>query len=740
MECQHFGHSHPLVSNEDQTNPANCVRCGEVVSGPSFSCAEAECEFYLHKKCAEAPSQIHHPFHRTHPLDLLQKPPYNASCNFCGKKCELFLYHCSCGLDFHIKCALFSLHIAENKLGELENVAIKDPLVSTEDGIKEVESSLCFVCREPLSSSPYFSLDCGFNLHKKCSELPHEIKHPFHTSHPLILQFSLSGERFSCNMCPKKTYTYGLTYVCSPCTFALLHIKCAQLPPQISLPCHRQHSLLLQFKSQNLPCKACQETQTQYKKLVYCCSSCKFALHIECASLPLTIKEKSHQHPFTLFWKPVPFICDACGLEGNYVAYTCSTCSLQIHRKCISLPPIIRVPRHHHPIFHNYFLQETEFKNRNCRFCDTEVNTDYGSYYCSESNCNFISHVKCATEKKGWYYVVDAKDKVEMLDDDGSLDPITRVIEKNEGGEMTKIKHFSHAHDLILSDNTMEKDKYCDACMLLISNSFYYCSSRCDFFLHQTCSKLLRKKHFWFHRCLKSLVLVKGYIFECDYCKWEGGGFSYECNPCSTNYCLPCAVRDYRFRHQGHKHPLFFSRKHEGQCNACGEEVGPGLFRCKLCNFNLGIFCCLKLPLTSRHKCDEHPLALTYKESNGYSKYHRCDICEEKRDPRFWFYHCATCDTCAHPRCVLGKYPFIKAGSRYKEDDHPHPLTFVRKAYNYPAACRKCRKPCQDLALECPKSTCNYIVYWECVKPYITSKRPIALYQAQSTDAMAKDS
>ncbi|XVF62916.1 hypothetical protein PTKIN_Ptkin09bG0047100 [Pterospermum kingtungense] len=337
MECQHYRHSHPLVSNEDQTNPANCVRCGEVVSGPSFSCAEAECEFYLHKKCAETPSQIHHPFHRTHPLVLLQKPPYKASCNFCGKKCELFLYHCSCKLDFHIKCALFSLHIAENKLGELENVAIKDPLVSTED------------------------------------------------------------------------------------------------------------------------------------------------------------------------------------------------------------------------------------------------------------------------EKKGWYYVVDAKDKVEMLDDDGSLDPITRVIEKNEGSDIKDI-------------NT-----------------------------------------------LSSLIV------------------------------------------------------------------------------NMKDSAMLALPLTSRHKCDEHPLALTYHESNDYSKYHRCDICEEKRDPKFWFYHCATCDTSAHPRCVLGRYPFIKAGSVYKEKDHPHPLIFVRKANNYPAACRKCCEPCQDLALECPESTCNYIVHWQCVKPPDFSyDRPIALYKT-GEDAMADD-
>ncbi|XP_022722648.1 uncharacterized protein LOC111279850 [Durio zibethinus] len=393
MESQHFGHSHPLmVSNE--IKEANCSRCGEVVSAPTLCCVE--CGFYLHKKCAEAPSEIHHPFHPNHPLVLFPKPPYKRGgcpCDFCGQNCELFVYHCPCNLDFHIKCALFSLNIAEKKLGELEHAAIKDQLISTEGGQKELERAKCFGCWEPLLGSAYFSLDSGFHLHKKCAELPHEINHPLHNKHPLILQFN--GERFSCKICLQKPSSKGFIYFCSPCKFAL-HIKCAELPPQINLPCHRIHPLILQFNSENLPCKICQETQLQ--KFVYCCSSCKFSLHIECASSPLTIKEKNHQHPFILYWRRHSFICDACGLKGNYAAYICLACDLLIHKKCVSLPPIIKVPRHHHPIFHNYFLPENEFKNWHCEICDTEVDIEYGSYCCLD--CNFIAHVKCATEKK----------------------------------------------------------------------------------------------------------------------------------------------------------------------------------------------------------------------------------------------------------------------------------------------------------------------------------------------------
>ncbi|MBA0845546.1 hypothetical protein Goarm_023097, partial [Gossypium armourianum] len=59
--------------------------------------------------------------------------------------------HCSCGLDFHIKCALFTFNIAENNLKELEHVPLQDPLISTENGDEELEDvSKCFGCEEEL--------------------------------------------------------------------------------------------------------------------------------------------------------------------------------------------------------------------------------------------------------------------------------------------------------------------------------------------------------------------------------------------------------------------------------------------------------------------------------------------------------------------------------------------------------------------------------------------------------------
>ncbi|XP_007035049.2 PREDICTED: uncharacterized protein LOC18603172 [Theobroma cacao] len=526
MESQHFGHAHALAFNEKQSNQseeASCSRCGEVVSSPSFSCVE--CGFYLHKNCAEAPSEINHPLHRKHPLVLFPNPPESEEyadgyiCDFCDKIGKMFVYHCSCGLDFHIKCALFSCNIAEKFFGELEHIA--HPWISTDEQNEELESAECFGCWNPLLESTYFSFDCGFNLHKKCVELSPEINNFSHQKHPLVLQFN--GERFSCNMC-QKPQRRGFVYCCSSCKFAL-HIKCAELLSEINHPCHRKHPLILQFNTENLPCKICLETS---QKFVYCCSSCKFALHIECVSPPPTIKEESHQHPFILFWRPVSFICDACGLEGNYVAYICSTCSIIVHTKCIFLPRIIKAVLHHHPISHTYFLHQHECKSWDCRICHDNVNTEHGSYCCLD--CKFIVHVNCIIKRERWYYIVETekKDEKPLLLTDIAVDSITCVIERNEAGEATKVKHFSHDHDLVLSKIIIEDYKCCDGCMLSISTSFYSCS-QCDFFLHKTCAELPRKTRLWYHLCQNVVTLIANNVYECEICAYVRSGFSYNC-------------------------------------------------------------------------------------------------------------------------------------------------------------------------------------------------------------------
>ncbi|KAE8714627.1 hypothetical protein F3Y22_tig00110195pilonHSYRG00273 [Hibiscus syriacus] len=573
MGSQRFGHNHPMVFNNVSSNKIKEVTCSR--------CGERNVSFTSTRK----PPEIRHPYHSNHPLVLLPKPSYKggrALCDFCGKTCEKFIYHRSCNLDLHVKCALLSFSIAKKRLRELKSVPLKVLSVSAEDNDKEVKVR-CFVCGEPLVGSMHFSLDCGFNLHKKCVELPPKINYPVHKNHPLILQFRV--ERSRCNLCHQILPARGFSYSCSPCKFAL-HIACAVLPPKLDLPFHRKHPLVLAFQN-NPSCKACKETQRG--KFVYRCSSCNFNLHFEFASPPLTIKENTHEHPFTLLWRQVSFICDACGVKGNSVSYICSACSLVVHKQCISLPPIITIPRHEHPIFHKYFLQPHVYRDRDCKICYNEVKVEYGSYSCPF--CEFIIHVRCALEKKGWYKVIEAK----LLGDltmvpRRSTNPII-CIEKNKDGEMTKIRHFSHVHDLILKVNPMEEhcdganlmEEYCDGCVLPVSYPFYHCS-QCDFFLHKTCAELPLEKRMWFHKCEQFLILVVDHIFKCGLCQSECNGFSYRCEECDIHYCLHCATRSFTIKHPARKHPIHYDRNYEGRCDACDVER-LGLFKYSTCDY-----------------------------------------------------------------------------------------------------------------------------------------------------------
>ncbi|XVF37804.1 hypothetical protein REPUB_Repub20aG0042400 [Reevesia pubescens] len=658
FKANDFVHQHPLLLNEEQisngSEEAECSRCGERVSAPSSGCLE--CEFYVHKKCAEAPLEIKHPYHRDHPLLLLQKSPYTGSgwciCDFCDKECKRFLYHCSCGLDLHIKCALFTNNIALKNLKELEHVALEDPLLSTENDGEDL--SKCFCCWEPLANYTYFSLDSGFNLHKKCAELPLKMNHIRHRKHPFVLQFN----------------------------------------------------------SERLSCKICQETRR--RGLVYCCTTCKFVVHIECLSLQQApiVEDKSHQHQFTLFKRPGSFICDACGTEGLYVAYICCTCNIMVHKSCISLSRIIKSKWHEdHHIFHTYFLEDEDFKSWDCIICHNEVNIEHGSYCCSD--CKIIFHVNCVTEDKDSYVMVNEDEEsgegLELFPES-----ITCVFERNDVGEATKIKHFKHAHNLSLSDKITDYDKCCDGCMLPISDSFYYCP-QCDFFLHKACAELRQMKHVWHHDCQQPLVLTSDQVFSCRICDCWSNAFAYTCNECEGKTCLQCviALTPGAQTCPKHEHPFLLYLQNKGQCSACGEYT-EAAFRCvdTSCNFVLDLEC-FSIPTRARHKCDEHILALTDHDNSSYSESHYCDICEERRDPNHWFYYCVSCDNSAHINCVRGKHPFIKLGGIFKYEDHPHPLTFVKKMYYYPD-CIECGEPCQDLALECAESGCNYIVHWEC--------------------------
>ncbi|KAL4379522.1 hypothetical protein GQ457_02G039840 [Hibiscus cannabinus] len=639
MNLQHFSHRHPLIFTKEHVDGGKesirCSGCAKPVFGPSYGCAK--CEFHLHEICTNLPSEINHPFHRDHPLVLLSNPPsgyVECLCDFCDGSCNGFVYHCfSCGFDVHVSCALLPPYVTGEFL-ELERFSHKHQLDFIE---KHEESVCCFGCKEVISGPGYGCSRCEFFLHKKCSMLPPMISHPYHREHPLILLTNLPPYYSSC-----------------ACDF-----------------CHR----------------TCQG-------FIYHCPTCKFDLDIKCASLPRCIVEaENHRHRFIHLMKPLSFICDACGIEGDRFPYLCTQCQVLVHEECRFLPNTIEIRDHCHPVTQFSFFQGiSDSCNHRCGICHDEVSVKYSGYGCL--CCNFIAHLNCAVENSVSVIKTKGDEFFDSINDIGEADTIAMVI-----------KHFSHPHNLTLNSKVND-DKLCDCCMKPILEQFYSCEE-CDIFVHTTCLELPRKKQHPLHP--HPLTLLEkhpnfGGLFFCDGCHQRCHGFTYSCEQCEFNLDVRCGSLSNILKHKSHEHPLVFSQG--TKCSACG-YVNEGLYSCSDCNFALD-FACASLPNTTRHKNHEHPLDLTYQD-NADQIY--CNICEEGIDPNRWFYCCKACDFYGHPKCASEQHPYIKLGRTYPYEAHPHPVAFVHKAKGQPP-CSKSGNPCKGLALKCTKPNCSFIIEW----------------------------
>ncbi|OMP05515.1 Protein kinase C-like, phorbol ester/diacylglycerol binding protein [Corchorus olitorius] len=677
LHLRHKFHEHALalvdINQSEEKDAAYCQGCGQVVSGPCFSCANSDCNYHLHQKCARHNDCFYidnHSLHKHSMFHLKERPKHDHpgyACALCREKSNVFFYECgSCYFFLDINCALFlNKHFFYQSKDEAHQFAF----ILFENHNDKLKTVACSWCHEPLadSSSTYISAECKYYLHKSCFD---------------------------------------------------------QLPTQIDHPCHSIHPLILEFDNKNRFCKLCQKGDDKHF-FYYHCFACNFDIHLECIwPRPVIEDKKYHEHPFTLLWRRDSFTCDACGTEGKFVSYVCCTCHIHAHDKCASLPRTIKITRHDHRLVHKYFFKKGEFEKHDCQVCFDPVKTEYGHYHCLKADqCNYVVHVECAIGDPNLHEVIDEENPESNLDQDMDCSSF-RVIEQNRDGEATKIRHFLHdedEHDLVLEmkQEDIHDSRCCEGCVVSLSISadlFYYSCLKCDFVLHKGCAVLPKEKHHWYHRSvttLQSVQLVNNSYFNCHLCRHRCTGFYYQSSgKDQMKLCLRCAqIPNIITSGHVHKHKVFFDHKCRGQCNACGRSINKiGAFRCKECSFTLD-FACVTLPPTIEHKsvCDQHLLQLAYGEESKEEEAY-CDICETKRDPRHWYYHCAICDTCAHPKCVLGNYPFIKTATPHRDiycNNH-HRLSFARKKiYEYPPQCSRCGKHCQDLFLAC--APCNYI-------------------------------
>ena len=517
-------------------------------------------------------------------------------------------------------------------------------------------------------------------------EQQQQLQHFIHLKHPLLFNLDhRSG--WSCAGCRESVY--GPSYSCKECGGGWVHHKsCAELPLGLHHPLHSIHPLILFYprrysrdERQIFKCELCKEYKDEY---TYQCSCCDFNLYITCASLgaPTTMEPEFHHHPLTPFWKWITFTCDLCGKKDKGMPYLCHLCDFLIHGRCSIFPHKVKVVRHNHLLHLTHSsLEFCQFDPQFCQICVQKVDTRNGLYHCSR--CNFIAHLNCAIDSKNKENInlKEFKYEDEVLEPNESVDLVTYKVKKfnmkEDGTQIVEeIKHISHKHDLKLT-NEVPNNQICDGCVRAILPPFYSCV-KCRFFLHESCAKLPPKKQHLLHQHPLILLPMKpNKFFWCRACSQKCNGFTYKCEKCKFHLDVQCSLISDILTHEGHEHPLILSYiTHKQKCNCCGNKRYQ-VFRCTSCEFALD-YKCATLPHTTSYNQHEHPFTLCYRFEDDSGEYY-CDICEEERDSRHWFYYCEDCSYPAHPKCILGKYPNYKFGGVYTFDCHPHLVTLVEE-------------------------------------------------------------
>lgn len=174
----------------------------------------------------------------------------------------------------------------------LKHFSHSHPLYPSE--VEDDDPLVCSGCEEEIIGTQYgcSKSKCEYHLHKKCFELPREIRHKSHVEHPLTLLASPSNKetgKFTCDAC--FGVGSGFTYNCSTCDYDL-HVTCSLLPETVKSD-HHEHELSLIYSSPTsendkeeqpgitFSCGVCENVVPESYWLYYC-TDCKYGTHLSC--------------------------------------------------------------------------------------------------------------------------------------------------------------------------------------------------------------------------------------------------------------------------------------------------------------------------------------------------------------------------------------------------------------------------------------------------------------------------
>ncbi|KAM7508963.1 hypothetical protein LguiA_019416 [Lonicera macranthoides] len=176
-----------------------------------------------------------------------------------------------------------------------------------------------------------------------------EIRH-FSHRHPLRLSEFQEGDSIVYSGCEEDLLGLGYSCITSKCNFNL-HKSCFELVREIKHESHLEHPLALisspLYQSGNFTYDACLKVGSSF---AYQCKTCKFDLHVNCASLPKTVKRGDHEHKLVLLYsspykKPMKdeeaasLLCDMCDriIDERCWVYNCKKCDFGSHLECVSI-------------------------------------------------------------------------------------------------------------------------------------------------------------------------------------------------------------------------------------------------------------------------------------------------------------------------------------------------------------------------------------------------------------------
>ncbi|XP_073034947.1 uncharacterized protein [Primulina eburnea] len=571
-----------------------------------------------------------------------------------------------------------------------------------------------------------------------------EHKHSSH-DHPLIYVDEENPKAY-CSACGVAIIS-SPSYTCSQgCNF-FLHQPCTELLQSAELEFGgNPYDISLLAKPPNDNCK-CEKCGNLCKNFTYkcCLRSIKgygtlheFYLHCQCAfPLEINIKHISHhEHPLMAMCKEASLVCDACGRKQDGIFFSCQKCSFYIHQDCCSVPTVINIEHHPHPLFILYSLRSFKFRtNRKCLLCNDEVSLTLGAFVCGW--CTSVAHIHCAVSAVENTDIVQSSIHLPSRPDTFSSLINRAILQNREDDGIEDVKsniekyHTDHSSWNFHNRESDDIELVCNACILPIISpppSYYSCPNpQCFFLLHQSCANLpLVVKTYErdpFHLVSKSRDFCS--VFFCYICDKSCNGFGYATGTYIYYMDVQCATSPNIVKHESHpQHLLTLSSYIRINFCCCDRSYFTASYSCGICRHHIHPSCAF-LPKTVENKFDGHPLDLIYnlavqipqeEEENHYL----CEFCEEDINTNFWFYYCGKCDHSSHINCIpsTGKLSKIKFG--YNIDlprhVHDHPVTLTRMLTMGSQRCGYCKDMIpgfvDDMAFHCSK--CDFWIHFKC--------------------------